>query len=210
MLVKELIREVELARLEDNTVLVSEIIGQLKIKGYPVANSMFTYFSRTTNMFVYCGKEPSTDSNYIPISECKERLILKCRHISSNEAPTEPSPSTTGSKKKNHPKRNKERKISEVIEKVSKWRQLYTGSLGPDGRIEKCSLEEAALKVGIAKKTLDDYLLQLRAGKKYGFNFNAHKESKVGVLRTFVKSAKSQNKHPQSTAAQDGINQGKT
>jgi hypothetical protein len=161
-------------------------------------------------MFVYCGKEPSTDSSYIPLSECKERLILKCRRTSPSEVATEPTASASSSRKKSNLRRNKERKISEVIEKVSKWRQLYTGTLGADGKIEKATLEEAAAKVGIAKKTLDDYLLQLRAGKKYGFNFNLNKESKVGVLRTFVKNAKSQDKSPKLQEGQDGTNQGKT
>lgn len=52
------------------------------------------------------------------------------------------------------------------------------------------SLDDAAKKVGISKKSLDDYLLQLRFGKKYKFDFTQHKKSKVGVLRAFVKLAK--------------------
>jgi len=42
----------------------------------------------------------------------------------------------------------------------------------------------------MSKKSLDDYLLQLRFGKKYGFNFNKHKDDKIGVLRQFVKKFK--------------------
>jgi hypothetical protein len=41
---------------------------------------------------------------------------------------------------------------------------------------------------------LDDYLLQLRYGKKYGFDFNEHKEAKIGVLRAFVKKEKTKEK----------------
>ena len=52
------------------------------------------------------------------------------------------------------------------------------------------SLEDAASKVGVSKKSLDDYLLQMRFGKKYGFDFQKHKHDKVGVLRTFVKNQK--------------------
>ena len=52
------------------------------------------------------------------------------------------------------------------------------------------SLEDAAAKVGVTKKSLDDYLLQLRFGKKYGFNFQDHKRDKVGNLRTFVRQEK--------------------
>jgi hypothetical protein len=52
------------------------------------------------------------------------------------------------------------------------------------------SLEDAATKVGVSKKSLDDYLLQLRFGKKYGFDFQMHRNEKVGILRTYVKEQK--------------------
>ena len=40
------------------------------------------------------------------------------------------------------------------------------------------------------KKTLDDYLLQIRNGKRYGFNFHKRKNEKIGELRGFVKDRK--------------------
>lgn len=67
-------------------------------------------------------------------------------------------------------KRTKERSIEEIIQKVSLWRRLYNGVL-LNGQLVKYSLEEAATKVEVSKKSLDDYLLQLRFGKKYDFNF---------------------------------------
>lgn len=63
------------------------------------------------------------------------------------------------------------------------------------------SLEDAAKKVGISKKSLDDYLLQLRYGKKYGFDFNEHKEAKIGILRAFVKKKKQEEKEKQKSKA---------
>ncbi len=60
-------------------------------------------------------------------------------------------------------RRTKERKIGEVILAVKKWRELYTvGEKQVDGAFKQQSLEEAALKVGISKKSLDDYFLQLK------------------------------------------------
>lgn len=56
--------------------------------------------------------------------------------------------------------------------------------------------------MGVSKKSLDDYLLQLRFGKKYGFDFQAHKDDKVGVLRTFVKKEKSKDKNKKGKGAQ--------
>ena len=59
------------------------------------------------------------------------------------------------------------------------------------------SLEDAALKVGISKKSLDDYFLQLKNGQKNGFNFNEHKNDKIGILRAYNKK----NKKNEPTAA---------
>ena len=92
---------------------------------------------------------------------------------------------STADKKKS--KRTKERKIGYIIEKVNTWRKLYNGFRDEFGKFTKYSLDEAAKLIGISKKSLDDYLLQLRLGRKYGFDFNANKISKVGVLRSFVK-----------------------
>lgn len=86
-------------------------------------------------------------------------------------------------------KRTKERSIADIIEKVSLWRKLYNG-VYKEGELIRYSLEDAANKVGVSKKSLDDYLLQLRFGKKYGFDFQEHRDEKVGVLRTYVKEHK--------------------
>jgi len=101
-------------------------------------------------------------------------------------------------------RRTKERKIGYIIEKVSKWRQLYSGAAGPEG-VVKYTLEEAAAQVGISKKSLDDYLLQLRFGKKFGFNFQEHKDDKVGVLRAYVKKYKSIATHLQALKPHEPI-----
>jgi len=89
-------------------------------------------------------------------------------------------------------KRTKERTITEIIEKVSTWRKLYNGVMIPNKdtgevQLQRWSLEDAAAKVKVSKKSLDDYLLQLRFGKKFGFDFEKYRDSKVGVLRSFVK-----------------------
>ena len=50
------------------------------------------------------------------------------------------------------------------------------------------TLQDAAEKVDISKKSLDEYLNQIRFGKLLGFDFNKHRNDKVGVLRGFVKT----------------------
>lgn len=64
----------------------------------------------------------------------------------------------------------------------------------PGNQHEKLSLDEAAHKVNISKKSLDDYLFQIRFGHKFHFNFNEHYNDKVGVLRDFVRSKKNADK----------------
>ena len=59
------------------------------------------------------------------------------------------------------------------------------------------SLEDAAAKVDVSKKSLDDYLSQIRLGRYNGFDFNKNKDEKVGKLRLFnkdIKTNKSGNK----------------
>ena len=83
--------------------------------------------------------------------------------------------------------RTKERSIRYIIEKVSQWRKLYNGYMDENHVLCRMSLEQAADKVNVSKKSLDDYLSQLRQGRALGFNFNARKDEKVGELRQFVK-----------------------
>jgi len=68
-----------------------------------------------------------------------------------------------------------------------------------EGNLVRYSLEDAATKVNVSKKSLDDYLLQLRFGKKYNFDFQKHKNDKVGTLRAFVKKMKAEDKKKSGT-----------
>ena len=52
------------------------------------------------------------------------------------------------------------------------------------------SLEAAANEVGVSKKSLDDYLSQIRQGRQNGFDFNKNRDEKVGKLRNFKKDFK--------------------
>ena len=76
--------------------------------------------------------------------------------------------------------RIKERPIKDAALLVLKWREICTQESVP-----RITLKQGALVVGVAKKSLDDYLLQLRLGYKYGFDFAKHRDSKIGVLRNY-------------------------
>ena len=87
----------------------------------------------------------------------------------------------------------RERKIGYIIEKVYAWRKLYNGYRDDDNNFIKYSLDDAAEKINVSKKSLDDYLLQIRLGRKTGFNFDDNKNEKIGVLRAYVEEQKKNN-----------------
>ncbi len=83
--------------------------------------------------------------------------------------------------------RRRERRIGYIVEKVHAWRKLYNGFYDENGEHTRYSLDQAAELLGISKKSLDDYLLQIRLGRKFGFDFNKNRNERVGNLRDFVK-----------------------
>ena len=82
-------------------------------------------------------------------------------------------------------KRIKERCIEEAARLVLTWREMWETSKTP-----KITLKQGAEIVGIAKKSLDDYLFQLRLGVKNGFDFGRFGSGKIGVLRSFNRRMK--------------------
>ena len=52
---------------------------------------------------------------------------------------------------------------------------------------KKINFEDAAKRIGVSKKTLDDYYCQLRQAEELGFNFAENLSSKCGVMRMFIK-----------------------
>ena len=51
-------------------------------------------------------------------------------------------------------------------------------------------MQEAADKVGISRKSLDDYLMHLRYGRRFGFDFHTNKFYGMGHLRRFNRAAR--------------------
>ena len=210
---KEMIKDATFNIYAGDEILLKDVVDLLRLKGYNVKNAVFAYKSLNDNMFIYCGKEADTEPATIPLTDIGNQLILRIR--TSGETQKVATRAQTSAKvrvadKKEHTRRNKERKIGEVIEKVGKWRALYKGAPDGSGKIVKLSLDDAAKHIGIAKKTLDDYLLQLRAGRRYKFDFQQNKDMKVGVLRAFVKQHKNKErddkaKQPNSEQSSDGI-----
>jgi len=156
-----------------------------------------SYYSSSYATFVYlgsikeaCTKKGNTKESHLMFSneEFKfgDQIFLKFR-MRSIPLIDQENLDTRGKEEDNIFRRTKERKIGDVVQKVVEWRRVYN-SLDENGR--SYSLDEAAANVGMSKKSLDDYLLQIRNARKFGFNFNEHKEEKIGILRAFNKKNK--------------------
>ena len=166
--------------------------------GYPLDTTILSYYSSSEELFVYIGNDPVPSTSFIPKEDISKlggenRLRIEVQQGAKSDILASIALNNKQEEeKKGEGRRKKERKIGYIIEKVSLWRKLYNGIQDGDGNTLRCSLEEAAEKVRISKKSLDDYLLQLRFGRRFGFNFNEHKDDKVGILRAFVKKHKDQ------------------
>ena len=138
---------------------------ELKTKIFTPSNTNLDYFTE--------GSEGEESSSSLSISHENDDL---------NELPTNKK---NGEKNKKNfremsDSQKRERKIGYIIEKVYAWRKLYNGFKNDKNNFIKYSLDKAAEKIDVSKKSLDDYLLQIRLGRKYGFDFDKNKYKKIG------------------------------
>ncbi|CAD8137121.1 unnamed protein product [Paramecium octaurelia] len=90
-------------------------------------------------------------------------------------------------------KRVKERLVCEAIEKVERWRLMFTEGLQTNnGEIIKVTLNQAAEIVGIPKKTLEDYTQLFKKVKLLTADIKQFSNEKMGFLRSYLR--KNQNK----------------
>jgi hypothetical protein len=191
---KELIPNLNVALNNDGKLILKDLILKLKNCGYPLTGANIRLFSKEVNEYVYIGSDPINENIVIDDFNFNFKLLkiqavcyIEEKYLSKNNSnPLSRNNSMVDKKAK----RTKERKIGYIIEKVNSWRKLYNGFHDESGKFVKHSLDDAAKRIGISKKSLDDYLLQLRLGRKYGFDFNANRNEKVGKLRAHVKESR--------------------
>lgn len=83
-----------------------------------------------------------------------------------------------------------ERTLGFVIDKVKEWRRLYNGYFDDEGNHKRMKLADAADKISVKKKTLDDYLGLIRMGSELGYKFHENVTQKVKHLRDFIDEKK--------------------
>lgn len=169
---------------------VSQVLTALRSHKVENGAAMVSIFDPTLQLFVYLGTDPANNDFKIPLNLTQDgsvtpiQLLLRFRYaIPADNRKRQDNLDETS-------QRTKDRKICYIIEKVALWRNLYNGTVLVQGDRNKLTLEEASMQIGISKKSLDDYLLQLRFGRRHGFNFQAHNTERVGLLRSYVKKTK--------------------
>jgi hypothetical protein len=151
-----------------NGLSLNDLFEELKTRGYNYINTAISYFDKELDSFIYCGIYPLVGNvtiPFMPLVEIKLRQIIKKDNLMRMELKEENVEENENNENifiNVKSKRSKERKIGYIIEKVFLWRKLYNGFKDEHGNLIKLTLEEAAEKVGISKKSLDDYLIQLR------------------------------------------------
>ena len=188
----EIIPSLTVPTLSDGRILLNDIAIQLKSLGYPIIGSLISIYINKVEDYVFIGAEPLDQNLYLDPKDVDMSCIkLKIVSYIEDKLVKKTEKQLFDRKdcfnKKSKDKRTKERRIGFIVEKVNAWRKLYNGFYNENGEHTRYSLDQAAKMIDISKKSLDDYLLQLRLGRKYGFDFNLNKNNKVGVLRSFVK-----------------------
>ena len=196
---EEIVPDLEIQMTNDGKIFMKNIINKLKYLGYPTVGALFSIYIKTAEEYVYLGSDPIDpnlfiDQTLVDFDNLKIKIVsyLEDKLVKKTEKQLFDKKDANKNQKD---KRTKERKIEFIVEKVNAWRRLYNGFYNENGEYTRYSLDQAAKMVGISKKSLDDYLLQLRLGRKYGFNFNQNKTKKVGILRAFVKRHRAMNQN---------------
>ena len=151
---------------------------------------MVSVFDPSLQLFVYLGSDPTNNDFKIPLNLAHEGSVSATQLLLRFRYPVQHDTRKRLDTGEEAYQRTKDRKICYIIEKVALWRNLYNGTVLVQGDRNKLTLEEASMHIGISKKSLDDYLLQLRFGRRHGFNFQTHNTERVGLLRSYVKRTK--------------------
>ena len=178
----------------------NDLIQLLKEKGYPITSSILYIYDENT---INCDALIS-DKDIIKLSQIKNNTIkLKLNTYIDNKLIDDtfsilkkcftPQENTSQSldnslisnNMKNTELNKRTRKIGEVVKIVYSQRKFFNGYYNDEGETVKYNLEEASKKVNIKRKTLDDYLKQLRKAREKGFDFNKHKNESIAFLRSF-------------------------
>ena len=217
----------------DYHIKVSDLKKQLIKKQYPIRTSKLFFYieNEYINDYAYINNDNEIiDSSMLSpdhkiklkLKNCIDKKLIKDtffllkKHFSElsekkNNSEIVPNPDVKKTEKKNENEKEIEfnkrtRKIGDIVKNVYVQRMLYNGYCNDEGAKVKYDLDGASKKIGIAKKTLDDYLKQIREAREHGFNFNEHKDKPIGYLRKFNKDKRGEEKKDNNNKGGDDNN----
>jgi len=168
---------------------VNDLKKQLIKKAYPIKTSkLYLYIGNNDiNEYVYINNDKeiidssmlSPDNkiklklkSYIDKKLIKDTFFLLKKHFSELSEKKYNSENAPNPNINNIEFNKRTRKIGEIVKKVYAQRMLFNGYYNEEGTKVKYDLENASQKIWIPKKTLDDYLKQIREAREHGFDFN--------------------------------------
>ncbi len=182
----------------DGKVRIEDIVKAVVESGKTLpAHCTLSYARADSNTFYYCGQLPLQEgSRLLHYEKIKDGLVLRLREtpevsssqkrLSAEKPVRNEEKKEKKKKKKNHfGGRQNEKRVRVAIDAYKRWRALYEAKSVSK---EKLSLDDAAKQVGENKKTLYDYKKQFSLGLKYGYNFDANGDKRMGHLRAFIKN----------------------
>ena len=159
--------------------LIEELSKYSKID---FANSQILYKLPNSQLYMLAGVFPfEENTDYIPVENVSETIFLKYRTTFKSTKETD-----IHEEAKVKTRRGNERLIGNVLDALTQFKELSKiGIMDPIRGLIKYKRHEAAQILNIPKKTLDDYLAQVKLAHSFGFDFQSHCEEKFGVLRKF-------------------------
>lgn len=164
----EMVKNLETEVYSSGEIMLQDIIDSLKRKGFYLKKKMIFIMDFTSSSYLFVGVEGSLRETFI---KCQERIVQIKIRSSYQETNVKEKPKS----------------IKDIITKVAEWRRWYNGRRGISGNYERKELDQSALDLGIPKKTLDDYMFQLRKARAGGFDFERFGDESIGFLREFNK-----------------------
>ena len=183
-------------------ICVDDLKQLLKIKGYPITTSTIYIYDENfiegyslindgEKIYSVMIKNDTIKlmlKNYIDniLIDDTFSILKKCFCDSLQEkAELSLENSSKSNQGKNKELNKRTRKIGEVVKIVYAQRKFFNGYYNDEGEYIKFNLDTASKKVNMKRKTLDDYLKQLRKGREKGFDFNKYKNKPISYLRSF-------------------------
>eukprot|EP00826_Nyctotherus_ovalis_P013957 TRINITY_DN13841_c0_g1_i13.p1 TRINITY_DN13841_c0_g1~~TRINITY_DN13841_c0_g1_i13.p1 ORF type:complete len:249 (+),score=57.75 TRINITY_DN13841_c0_g1_i13:219-965(+) len=178
----DIVKNLPVYSVKTGEILLQSVLTQLRLRGYELDENKIWYYSNLYEEFVCCGFGSVPELCLVRECEMQDGFLrLKVEGENYNNAVSYMSDSEERLIK------SKGNTIASIMFEVAAWRAFYVGHITPEGSRVKYTLQRAAEVVGIKKKTLDDYLQQIKKATARNFDFYQNRDKPIGFLRSSVR-----------------------